>query len=339
MVKVDERQLWDIYLGSFKYKALLVAHNLKLFPLLAEKARTLSEVCEKLQINSRPAEALLAVLVSSDLLTVKDGLYSLSLLAENYLLESSPTYFGWLLDMLIGTDHIYSFNSLNKAVLTNSPQLYGEQELFKTHEHEIALARRFTYAMHSHSIAPAMAWPEHIELSRYRLMLDIGGGSGAHAIGATLKWPNLQAAILERPTVCEIAEEFVRRYSLHNRIKTQVIDMWSEQPFPLADLHFYADIFHDWSSEKCAFLAHKSFDSLEPGGRIIIHEMLYNDQKSNSIAAAYSLVMLLSCEGGRQYSGHELSAMLKAAGFVDIEIKPTFGYWSVVTGCKPESWG
>jgi cyclopropane fatty-acyl-phospholipid synthase-like methyltransferase len=334
---MDERQLWDIYLGSFRYRVLLVAHKLKLFPLLAEKALTLSQVCEKLQINNRPAEAFLAVLVSSDLLTVRDGLYSLSSLAENYLLESSPTYFGWLLDMLIGTDHIYSFDSLYNAVITNSSQLYGEQELFKTHEHEIALARRFTYAMHSHSIAPAMAWPEHLELSKYKLMLDIGGGSGAHAIGATLKWPNLQAVILERPTVCAIAEDFVKRYELQDRIKIQEIDMWSEQPWTAADLHFYADIFHDWSPEKCAFLVHKSFDSLEPGGRIIIHEMLYNDQKSNFSAAAYSLIMLLSCDGGRQYSGHELSAMLKAAGFVDIEIKSTFGYWSVVTGCKREN--
>lgn len=334
---MDERQLWDIYLGSFRYRVLLVAHKLKLFPLLAEKALTLSQVCEKLQLNNRPAEALLAVLVSSDLLTVRDGLYSLSSLAENYLLESSPTYFGWLLDMLIGTDHIYSFDSLYNAVITNSSQLYGEQELFKTHEHEIALAQRFTYAMHSHSIAPAKAWPEHLELSKYKLMLDIGGGSGAHAIGATLKWPNLQAVILERPRVCAIAQDFVRRYELQDRIKTQEIDMWSEQPFPAADLHFYADIFHDWSPEKCTFLVHKSFDSLEPGGRIIIHEMLYNDQKSNFSAAAYSLIMLLSCDGGRQYSGHELSAMLKAAGFVDIEIKSTFGYWSVVTGCKREN--
>ncbi|ARV57249.1 methyltransferase [Nostocales cyanobacterium HT-58-2] len=334
VVQVDEQRLWDIYLESFRYRSLLVAHKLKLFPFLAEKARTLSQVCEKLEINTRPAEALLAVLVSSDILIVDNGLYSLSSLAKNYLLESSSTYFGWLLDMLIGTDHIYSFNSLYNAIVTNSSQLYGEQQLFMTHEHETDLTRRFTYAMHSHSMAPAMVWPEHIELSKYKVMLDIGGGSGAHAIGAILKWPNLQAVILERPTVCVIAQEFVERYELQDRIKTQVIDMWSEQPFPTADIHFYADIFHDWSPEKCAFLVQKSFDTLEPGGRIIIHEMLYNEQKSNFIAAAYSLVMLLSCDGGRQYSGFELSAMLKEVGFVDIEIKSTFGYWSIVTGCK-----
>jgi hypothetical protein len=38
---------------------------------------------------------------------------------------------------------------------------------------------------------------------------------------------------------------------------------------------------------------------------------------------------------GQQYSGLELSTMLTEAGFTEIEVKPTFGYWSIVTGRKP----
>jgi hypothetical protein len=38
---------------------------------------------------------------------------------------------------------------------------------------------------------------------------------------------------------------------------------------------------------------------------------------------------------GQQYSGKEISAMLKYAGFQEVEVKPTFGYWSIVTGRKP----
>jgi hypothetical protein len=44
--------------------------------------------------------------------------------------------------------------------------------------------------------------------------------------------------------------------------------------------------------------------------------------------------MLLFTEG-QQYSGAELVAMLREAGFTDIEVKPTWGYWSIVTGRKP----
>jgi len=50
--------------------------------------------------------------------------------------------------------------------------------------------------------------------------------------------------------------------------------------------------------------------------------------------AAFSIVMLVWTEG-EQYSGQELATMLAEAGFRDIEVQPTCGYWSIVTGRKP----
>jgi O-methyltransferase domain len=94
-------------------------------------------------------------------------------------------------------------------------------------------------------------------------------------------------------------------------------------------------IFHDWPADKCRFLAQKSFDALEPGGRIIVHEMLFNNDRSGPFpVAANNIAMLLWTEGG-QYSGPEISSILRKAGFKKIEVKPTFGYWSIVTGVKP----
>ena len=45
--------------------------------------------------------------------------------------------------------------------------------------------------------------------------------------------------------------------------------------------------------------------------------------------------MLLQYAAGRQYSGRELSAILTEAGFADIQVVPTFGYYSIVVGRKP----
>ena len=50
--------------------------------------------------------------------------------------------------------------------------------------------------------------------------------------------------------------------------------------------------------------------------------------------AASSINMLLWTEG-EEYSGRELSAILAEVGFTDIEVKPTFSDWSIVTGRKP----
>ena len=44
---------------------------------------------------------------------------------------------------------------------------------------------------------------------------------------------------------------------------------------------------------------------------------------------------MLGWTTGRQYSGKEISEMLTDAGFLGIEIKPAFGFMSIVTGRKP----
>jgi len=297
--RADERPLWDLLEAAIGTYGLLVAHNLKLFPFLAEQPRTLQEVCDALKIVSRPADALLTLCVSAGLLRVQDGRYSLTSLAEDYLLEGSSTYFGGFLDLLIAIDSSggLSVEAFKKAVLTNSPQT------------------------------------EVLDLSAYQLLLDIGGGSGAHCIGATLRWPNLQAVVYDLAPVCEVAEEYIARYGLQGRVRTQAGDMWSDA-FPSADLHFYSNIYHDWPPEKGRLLTQKSFESLEPGGRLVIHEVLYDHDKTGPLTvAAANMVMLLAVEG-QQYSGRGLCAMLAGAGFVDIEVKPTCGYWSIVTGRK-----
>ena len=310
-----------------------MAHNLKLFALIGGTPRTLSEICDATGIARRPAKAILTVCVASGLLTMEEERYSLTSTAEDYLLETSPAYFGGFLDMLTANDSIMSFDSLKKAVTENAAQVYGGDDLFQSHEAQAALARAFTLGMHGHSAGAAFRWPDLIDLSQHRVMLDVGGGSGAHAIGATLRWPELQAIVLDLPPVCEVAEEFAAKYDLQDRIKPHAADMWAD-PFPDADLHFYADILHDWTPEKCRFLIKKSYDSLSAGGRIVLHEMLYDDEKRGPLEpAAYSVAMLLWTEG-QQYSGRELRAMMTEAGFTGIEIKPSYGYWSIVTGSK-----
>ena len=333
--RTDDRLMRDVLFGISGYPAVLVAHELKLYSLLAERPRTITEVCDALSIKPRPAEALVSVSAALGLLKESDGRYSLSAVAEDYLLESSPTYFGGYFDMMNQNYSVYSFESLKAAMLTDTPQFYGGEEVFGSHQDREDRVRTYTHAMHGASMAAALAWPEHVDLSGHRRMLDVGGGSGAHAIGAAQRWTNLEVIIFDLAPVCSIAEEFIAQHGFQGQLRTQTGNMW-EDPFPPADLHLYSQIYHDWSPERCQLLARKSFDSLEPGGLLIIHEMLYDDRKIGPFAtAALNVNMLLWYEAGRQYSGKELSTMLTEAGFADIEVTPTFGYYSIVVGHKP----
>ncbi len=332
---LDDRPVADVVLGVFGYNAVLAAHRHKLVPLLAAGPRALPGICAALGIKPRPAQAILAAASALGFVRFADGSYSLTPVSEKYLLDTSPTYMGSWWDIVI--DHVsdgFSYGPVERAIQTDAQQVFQGEHVFQTLAEQAEAARAFTRAMHSISMAPALAWPDAIDLSGCQRMLDVGGGSGAHAIGAVTRWPQLRAVVFDLPPVCEVAEEFIAKQGLRDRIEAQPGDMFGDA-FPGADLHFYSDVYHDWSREKAVFLTRKSFESLPPGGRIVVHEMLFDDDKTGPFAtAAFNITMLVWSVEGEQYSGRELSGMLADAGFRSIETKPAFGYHSIVTGVK-----
>ncbi len=326
--------LWDIIAGAIGYRAVFVAYELGLFELLGQQSRSLTEVSELLDIAERPTEALLLANLSLKLLQRNDDLYALTETAKHYLLKESSTYFGGIFDMITHNPFSTSVESLKKAVLSNSPQTYGGDDIFRAHEEQIEQAKAFTRGMHGISVEPAFLWPDIIDLSNYSCLLDIGGGSGAHAVGALKRWTELQALVFDIKPVCEVAEEYIQKYQLQERISARPGDMW-ESPYPSADIHFYSQVFHDWPIEKCRFLAQKSFESLPSKGKIIIHEILYNNDKSGPFIAAASSVAMLVWTEGQQFSGLELTEILSETGFINIDVTPSSGFWSIVSGEKP----
>lgn len=330
----DERPLWDLLFGHLGFRALQVAHQLGVFELLSGEPRTLSEVCDALRIERRAGRALLAPCTAWGLLEMRNGWYSLSPVAREYLLAASPGFFGGFLDLLIANEEVFSIGAVRAAVEQNASQVYGGDPLFASLEQQAALARAFTRGMHGHSAGAAAAWPALVDLSSHRVLLDVGGGSGVHAIAAARRWPHLWAIVLDRPAILDVARETIAAAELGERVGVHAADLWCDE-LPLADVHFYADVFHDWPPEKGRLLAAKSFASLPSGGRIIVHEMLFEDDKHAPFATAgYNLAMLLWTEG-QQYSGRELIALLTEAGFAEVGEQRALGHWSIVSGRKP----
>lgn len=326
--------------GLFAMPAVLVAHEIGLFPLLDEAALPLPELCRRLRLEPRPAEALLAMCASQGLVRRDGEAYALLPLAQAFFVPGSPNYVGDYWEMLIRRHPLYSFDSLRQAILTDTPsypRLFGGDP---HSEQEADWTRVFTRAMHARGEAPARAWPGRVELSGHAVLLDVGGGSGVHAIAAVRHWPRLRAIVLDRAPVCRVAEEYLAASGVEGRVQTHVGDFWADEPFPAADLHFYSEVFHNHSLEQCHGLAHRSFAELPPGGRLLIHEMLLDDDQTGPApVAAASLNMLLWSTAGRQHTQRELTVLLSTVGFEGIRTLPTCGYFSLTEACKPGARG
>ncbi|HEY3517034.1 MAG TPA: methyltransferase, partial [Gammaproteobacteria bacterium] len=139
---------------------------------------------------------------------------------------------------------------------------------------------------------------------------------------------------LELPAVCEVARDYIEQGGVSDRVDTVSIDMFREAWPRGYDGMFFSNIFHDWNAETNTFLARRAHEALAPGGRIFLHEMLLAEDGSGpATTASFSMLMLLGTRG-RQYSFTELRQILANAGFADVDARPTYGYYSVVTGRK-----
>lgn len=52
-------------------------------------------------------------------------------------------------------------------------------------------------------------------------MLDVGGGSGAHSIGAVTVRPKLKAIVFDQAPICAMAREFAEKYGVADRVSAQ----------------------------------------------------------------------------------------------------------------------
>lgn len=328
----DDTVVWDAWLGLYQTPAITVALELELFETLQEPATT-QALAAKTGFSERGLTALLGMLKCLRLLDRRDGEWQLNHASRAYMLKSSPFQWGPFFSYTAASLPLHALLLANvKGVGTGEGRPVEGWEAGAIDE---SLARRLTDFMHCHSIAPAVGLAKTCDFSGVKRLLDVGGGSGCYAFSIALENPQMRATVMDLPTICDVAGDYIARAGVADRVDTRVVDMFREDWPAGYDCHFFANVFHDWSFETCAQLARSSFAALEPGGRICLQEMLLDDSGDGPIQpVAFSLLMCLGTKG-QQFTFPELKGILEQAGFTDITAERSYGYYSLVTGRKP----
>lgn len=298
--------------------SLQAAVRLGIFTVIDGESLAHSEIAEKIESDERGTEYLLNALTSMGLLHKENGSYSNSPAAFEFLSSNSPKYIGYI---ILHHHHVLDgWAQLHEAVKTGGPiekRSYGEDT-----ERESFLMGMFNLAM---GIAPRMA--AELDLKGRRKLLDLGGGPGTYAIHFCLANPDLHAVIFDHHTTKPFAAKTVVKFNLTDRIEFAGGDFNSDPvlggPY---DSAWLSHILHSNGPEECQKIIDKTVAQMSPGGIIMIHEfILDNDKKGPEFPALFSLNMLINNKGGRSYSEEELAEMLKKAGVKDIIRHPFRG--------------
>ncbi|MBT8359682.1 MAG: methyltransferase domain-containing protein [Desulfobacterales bacterium] len=290
--------------------ALQAAVRLRIFSILGEEQKSLEEVRSALDADRRGTEYLLNALAAMRLINKHADFYQNSDEAVELLTESSGRYIGHI---ILHHHHLLDgWAQLDQAVRQGAPvakRSYGEEV-----ERESFLLGMFNLAMGS---APLVA--AKVVLDGKKKLLDLGGGPGTFSIHFCRRNPDLQAVVFDRPTTKPFMQKTAAAFNLTDRINFIGGD-FNRDPITGGpyDVAWLSHILHSNGPKQCQDLIEKTYDILEPGGEILIHDFILKDTKdSPEFGALFSLNMLINNPEGRSYSGAEIAVMLESAGFKD----------------------
>jgi len=336
--QAEDRAIWDIWLSMYRLPAMAVADELGVFAALEAGPATAGETARRLGFNERATAVLFSLLSALGLIVSRGGRHELADVARIYLLPHSPYYWGPLLRTLGVLPQqraalIRALQSADEVPALSSDRL--PSRAWERGQIDWAQAESVTRIMHCHSLPASVGVARSGQLAGIRRLLDIGGGSGCFSIALAQHFPEIQCTVMELPAVCEVARSYIEEGGVSDRVSTVAADMFHDA-WPCGyDGVFFSNIFHDWSAETNLLLARRAYDALPGGGRIVLHEMLLDEDGSGQMTtASFSVLMMLGTQG-RQYTFSDLRQILTTAGFADIHATASYGYYSMVIGRKP----
>ncbi|MEU7717506.1 methyltransferase [Streptomyces tibetensis] len=142
-------------------------------------------------------------------------------------------------------------------------------------------------------------------------VMDLGGGDGYQLEAILRQEPRLRGVLFDRPAVVA-AVRAKGTFEGPNR-ELAAGDFFEGVPEG-ADTHLLCSVLHDWTDEQCVSILRSSRAALEPGGRLMIVDMLVPDDGSWH-PSKWSDIGMMVLTGGRERTVQEFEALLAEADF------------------------
>ena len=321
----DPKPVLDLIEAYRHSKTMFTAEALGIFDRLHERSAGAAELAAELGLHAGALERLLDGCAALGLLAKEAGLYRNQPVAERYLFSGSPdTLSGYV---RYSDEALFPmWSNLGDAIREGAPrwkQTFGiDGAIFGGFYRTDEAMRSFLRGMHGFGMLTSPAVVAAFDLSRFRRVVDLGGGTGHLAIAACQLYPEMHAVVFDLPRVAALARENIARSGLAGRVTTHEGDFFTGE-LPEADLYAVGRILHDWDDEKAAVLLRAVFRRLPPAGGLLIAEKLLNEDGVGPLAANMQSLNMLVVAEGRERSLGQFERLLRAAGFAEVVGKRT----------------
>ncbi len=299
--------LMEQYWAFRASRALLAAHQLGFFEALREPG-TAADVASRCQTDPAVTEKLLTVCCALEVVERDGDTFKLTPLARALLLKDSPRT---ITGTLNHAESLWWFwTGLPEVVRTGKRESApSPPEPFASHRHE-----HWIWAMHGIAANGVAQWiARNVDLSGRSRLLDVAGGPGTYSIVLCQRFPSLTAVVWDLPETIAIAQQVIERFGMAERIGVQAGN-WDTDEFGEGyDCLLMSNILHGAGSRAGMKLA-KARRALRPGGLLIVHDFLMNDDRTGPLGAALFNLMVGA------YTEGEMLSVIRSAGFVDVQL-------------------
>lgn len=297
---------------------VLSALELGVFEALRE-ATSADDLGERLALHPASLKSLLRSLVALGYLTKRGDLFENGAFAARALVPGQPAYEGdsalmslWFLRLAGG---------LSNVIRTGAPEETMEEAI----GHSDSRARIVVRAMDQVARGFTAGLDANLDLRGVETVLDIGGAAGTMAHALLERCPGARATVFELPNAAAEARRLVRERGWDQRVTIIEGDFRHDALGGPYDIVLVSNVFHLLEREACAALIRKAASCLNPGGRLVIKEMLGGeDGELPRGLASYAVLMLLISRCGALYDAKTYGDWCVEAG---LEVPERIDCW------------
>lgn len=293
---------------------LMAAAELDVFTALKPGPATATALAGQLRTHPRATAVLLDALAALELLSKQGETYSVPAGLGEVLTEAGRQ------SVLAMVRHrancLRRWDQLARVVQTGQP---ARRE--PSVRGEAGDQQSFIGAMNDISGPNADRLVAEIAPESFNHLLDVGGASGTWTIAFLRAAPEATATIFDLPEVIPMARERIAEAGMSERVQFAPGD-FDVDPLPGgADLVWLSAIAHQNSREQNRGLFAKIHGALDPGGVLLLRDVVLDGTRLNPPAGAlFAINMLVATTGGGCYTFNEYREDLATARFVDITL-------------------
>jgi SAM-dependent methyltransferase len=183
-------------------------------------------------------------------------------------------------------------------------------------------ARIFNQSMSAGTSMRVAPLVEAYDFSRFRSIVDVGGGQGVLLAAILAANPNLRGVLQDSPSVVAGAEA-LRTERVASRVEIVGGDFFDRVPEG-ADAYVLKGVIHDWGDEDALKILRNCRRAISPEGRLLVIERILQPPNQPDPGRFMDLMMLVMVKG-RERGESDFRTLLGDAGFSLDRVIPTAG--------------